>query len=759
MSAWRLLGLRAQCGTNAQRVEDGMTRNRDRKRGFLMRLLHSRAGNVLPITAAMLIPLLGVVGGGVDMARLYLVKARMQQACDAGALAGRKAMGTGTWTTGGATTNEGRALALFDGNFKSGDYGATLDNRPSFSEADGTVTGTATATVDMTVMRALGFSQKSVSVNCTAKMEIPNTDVMFVLDVTGSMNSAIPGDTVTKINGLKTAVKCFYEALVKVNTAQVCGSDPTATTYSGQAQIRLGFVPYSVNVNVGKLLPNDYLADTWDYQSRIANTTPVWTWTAGAMGSTTWGSWPSFPSSVTNSGSYSGWSNIGSSGSTTVNGTSWPNQYSGKNSTTCPQLNTMGNILDYTETGSLQSATSSAVAPNHSDSVLTTNWSQDNNYTLRGYKYVWSSSKCRLQRSNNRTVTLTRTGTSTAPLTWTQVQQVTGWTYQQRSLDVSGLKAGGSNWNSSVALPISSTTMTVNLEGQTGSSVISVPANTSVTWDGCIEERQTVKNSDGDPSDEWSPIPSNAYDMDINTVPSATTGTHWGPLIGTSTNNNSSYKGPVWARYTGSSTDTIADVVTTSNLYGNYSYSCPVQAKKLQEWTTASPFETYVNSLSPGGKTYHDIGMIWGARFISPTGIFAAENAATPTGQPIQRHIIFMTDGDTNACKDDYTAYGVSWWDRRQTTYAPVDRAAAETCGDSDVARVIDAHLTALCTAIKNQNITLWVVSYGALSGSTATRLQNCATSGKYFLATDSTTLLNQFRQIAAEISDLRLTS
>lgn len=726
-----------------------MTRNRDRKRGFLMRLLRSRSGNVLPLTAAMLIPLLGVVGGGVDMARLYLVKARMQQACDAGALAGRKAMGIGNWDT---STNA-RAQTLFDGNFRNGDYGATGLSR-SFSEANGTVTGTATVTLPMTVMRALGFNSKSLSVNCTAKMEIPNTDVMFVLDVTGSMNSAIPGDTTTKINGLKTAVKCFYEALLKVNTSQVCGSDPTSTTYSGTAQIRIGFMPYSVNVNVGKLLPNDYLADTWNYQSRIANTTAVWTWTAGTPSSTTWGNWPAFPSSVTNKGSYSGWSNVGGSGSTNINGTSWPNQYSGKNSTTCPQLNTNGTILDYTSSDSLQSPVSSPTAPTHPASNQTINWSQDNIYTLRGYAYVWSSSKCRLQRSNNRTVTLTRTGTATAPLTWTQVEQFTGWTYTERTLNVSGLKAGGSNWNGSVALDIGSTNMTVNLEGQTGSLSISVPANTSVTWDGCIEERQTVKNSDYDPSDEWSPIPASAYDMDIDTLPSATTGTKWGPLIGTSSNNN----GPVWARYTGSG-DTTADVVTTSNLNRNYSYACPVQAKKLQEWTTPSPFETYVNSLSTGGKTYHDIGMIWGARFISPTGIFAAENAATPSGQPIQRHIIFMTDGDTNACKDDYTAYGVSWWDRRQTTYAPVDRAAAETCGDSDVARIIDAHLTALCTAIKNRNITLWVISYGSVSGSTATRLQNCASSGKFFSASNSAALMTQFRQIAAEISDLRLTS
>src|SRR3990167_8239806 len=39
-----------ECGANAQRVKDCMARNWDSKQGFLMSLLRSRTGNVLPIT-------------------------------------------------------------------------------------------------------------------------------------------------------------------------------------------------------------------------------------------------------------------------------------------------------------------------------------------------------------------------------------------------------------------------------------------------------------------------------------------------------------------------------------------------------------------------------------------------------------------------------------------------------------------------------------------------------------------------------------
>src|SRR3546814_10019435 len=68
-------------------------------KGFLTRLLHNEAGNTLAIVAAAIFPLAGMIGGGLDMSRLYLAKTRLQQACDAGALAGRKAMGSGSWST------------------------------------------------------------------------------------------------------------------------------------------------------------------------------------------------------------------------------------------------------------------------------------------------------------------------------------------------------------------------------------------------------------------------------------------------------------------------------------------------------------------------------------------------------------------------------------------------------------------------------------------------------------------------------------
>ena len=62
-------------------------------RGFsiLSALRKDVTGNTLAIMAAAMIPIIGFTGSAIDMGRLYVIKVRMQQACDAGVLAGRKA--------------------------------------------------------------------------------------------------------------------------------------------------------------------------------------------------------------------------------------------------------------------------------------------------------------------------------------------------------------------------------------------------------------------------------------------------------------------------------------------------------------------------------------------------------------------------------------------------------------------------------------------------------------------------------------------
>lgn len=616
-----------------------------RPRAFFARFRRNIAGNVLAIMAAALIPLTGMVGGAIDISRMYIIKTRMQHACDAGALAGRKQMGGGVW----GTDDNAVALKFYDANFPANGYGSTGTTR-SFSESGGTVTGTVTANVPMTLMRILGAPTQALTVTCDSEMRLPNTDVMFVLDVTGSMNCPAASTTCTnnngvpasgsKIDGLKTAVKCFYEIVARLKTNATCATTNATGGTGNQVQIRFGFMPYASNVNVGTSLPTSYFANSWNYQSR-------------KYVSSAWGPW-----------TQNSYSNSSQNGSCSV---------------------------AYADTATTQYKV---------DKTSSTNRYGTSYYCVQ----------------SSRTL-------------------VDTWHYGTIPLNISSLK-GGSGWNAGVTAPL----------GAGGSNI-------TLQWDGCIQERPTVATTN------YTPIPSNAYDLNIDLVPNSSTASSlWGPSLPdaiygrnfTSINN------------TNSATTTESDYA--GDYYNNFADYCPTAAQKLQTWSDPTSFDTYVDSLVAQGNTYHDIGMLWGARFMSPTGIFASENAKTlPNGSysggaDIQRHMIFMTDGDSTSSPCDYNAYGVPFYDQKQTT----DVGPASQCASNRQALIdqINLRLAALCTSVKNMNITLWVISFGnGTNTDTEARLQACATSPSYyFKATNSAALQTQFATIANNISALRLT-
>lgn len=670
--------------------------------GFLERLRKDVRGNAIMLVAAAIFPMLGLIGGGVDMSRIYLAKSRLQQACDAGALAGRKAMGGGSWTQNNSAPNTA-ALAMFDANFVDGAYGSTARTR-SFTENAGTITGTTSVILPMAIMKIFGISNKDIAIICKAEMRIPNSDVMFVLDNTGSMADCPDGTKCnsgpgSKIVGLRAAVKCFYEALAKIDTDEDCGSTPT-TANGSQVQLRFGFVPYDVNVKVGRLLQNDWLVDQRTYQSRVPVLSSVPTLYSTANGTkSSWSSYTNYGLPATNVSNTAACDSIASGTSPSAAEIGLPSapinqKYTGKTAAETDGF-PVNTLVDYDVT--VQTA----------------------DYTYQGI-YNNGQKTCQVQR-RQRTYTQTKTYTFSST-----------YRYRQVKVDVSGFKAGGSNWNTSTSLPW-------GVHGALQSS----------TWDGCIEERQTWV-TDSNPANDYTPIPASAFDMDIDMVPTSDDATKWAPIV----------DDMIWGRYVYGTSTTNASNYVYANLddpnelsKGVRTYSCPAAAaRKLQIYDTAAPFDTYVDSMTPGGNTYHDIGLIWGVRLLSPTGLFASENAMTPLGGEIQRHLIFMTDGDTVTSFRNITPQGTPWWDRRQT-----NPANAPT--DANLTANVNARTQAICTAVKNKNITLWVISFGSgVSNAAQTLLQNCASPGRFYNAANSTQLIDQFRQIADNISQLRLT-
>ncbi len=651
-------------------------------RNWLSNLARSKSGNSMMLVAAALVPIAGVIGAGFDLGRAYLTKTKLQAACDAGALAGRRVMAGTTW----GATSIAAANAYFSVNFVNGKYGTTGLFK-SFTSTDGeTVLGAANVQVPTSLMKIFGYSVMPVNVQCDAVMNLPNTDVMFVLDTTRSMNEINAGDTDPKIVGLRGAITGFY------NTVEAAKSAST--------QVRYGFVPYSSTVNVGYLLRPEWMVDNWTYQSRI----PDGTGTSSSAAQTN-----------VNQSTNSNWTMMSGPSSRTHTYSSLPLE----------ACNAPAEAMTWGPTTVISGPTTSANPASKTGNQIV----RVLQYTADGRRYsvTKTASTCTLDTEifngyierYTETTIVVDVGASSSALIY--------WKYLPVTYNVSALK--GITSGGTVTAPIGAN-----------------HASRTVNWQGCIEERGTVRAT------SYSPIPAGALDMNIDLLPTnGVPNTQWRPSL----------PELVFARTGVTSGWSVAEIPTAADPKTNADYpnigdqnpldnisACPTQSRKLSA-ITSGDLATYLGSLTPAGNTYHDIGLVWGARLMSPTGLFASENAATPTGGQITRHMIFMTDGSIDTYPYVYDAYGWPALDRRRVMDPSVDPTKA----DQDT--LVASRTEAMCTAIKAKGITVWVIAFGT---SLSSLLSDCAsTTGHAFQANNTAALNTTFSDIASRIANLRI--
>lgn len=515
---------------------------------------------------------------------------------------------------------------------------------------DQSIKGTARVNVPMTVMKFFGKNDIPLTVECTAQLDVPNTDIMLTLDVTGSMNESNPGDSLSRMAVMKSVVKQFFATM-------------EASKQTG-SRIRYGFVPYSTNVNVGGLLKDEWMVTSWTYPSRVLVGN-------GAVSGT-----------FTYTGAYSIVSgNIVKSTSTypaTYN--AWTRTYSCTN----VPANT------YTETRTLISTTSTTLTT----PVAGTRTTKTYNYTQNGAQYsvTRSGTTCALAKTQYNAFVQAYDEITEPRISSTSSQ----WLYRDVTNNVSGWRTGSN---------------------------------------GCVEERRTYEIDDYDNVDL-----TRALDLDIDTVPTATNpDTQWRPQ----------YPGIIYDRaitwsYGGSFSTATVSTNTEYLQPGIAGFAaCPAPARKLQTWN-AVDFATYVDGLRAGGSTYHDIGMIWAGRLLSPTGLFASENRDVAAKRPTSRHMIFLTDGQTSSLDISYGAYGVEPLAQRRWTPTST-RTLTQT---------VEARFAYACEAVKKKNITVWLVAFGTELNPIMT---GCAGEGHYWAAADADELTAAFETIAKSIGDLRL--
>ncbi|TCP67823.1 TadE/TadG family type IV pilus assembly protein [Sphingomonas sp. PP-CE-1G-424] len=237
---------------------------------FLGRLRKDVAGNTLIIVAFAMMPLIAMVGSGLDMARAYVARDRLQQACDAGSLAARRLLSGTTLTTAVDT----EAKTYFNFNFPQASFGTAAFTPVVTVPAIGTVKITAATTIPTTIMKLFGFSTMNLSTSCSATQDFVGTDIVLVLDMSGSMNCppSKPNDACNEVEESGSKMQALRDASESLYDTLKSAQDQL---HANNLRLRYGFVPYNATVNVGKLVyaenPN-YIRSSALYQSRTVTT-------------------------------------------------------------------------------------------------------------------------------------------------------------------------------------------------------------------------------------------------------------------------------------------------------------------------------------------------------------------------------------------------------------------------------------------------------------------------------------------------------
>jgi Flp pilus assembly protein TadG len=792
-----------------------------KRSGFLTRLMQDQSGNTLAMAAAAVLPIIGIVGGAVDMGRGYMVKSRLQQACDAGALATRKAMAGQTLLD----TEKAVGYQYFDFNFPGGLY-ATANLVRTYTQPSTNATppvllpqvnGSASVDMPTALMRVFGKEKLAISVECTAKQDVSHADVAMVLDVTGSMNAQMDktsdpsGPTESRLSAMRRAVKRFYDTLGPGRA----GGDAT------KGRIRYAVVPYGRTVNTGNLLTHDQMVNSHTYPSRqFSSTTDTfyhWTETSGDTDSAwNWAASTTQTNAIKNTANYASWSDVGSGGGSDYTYTSI---FDGSSATTpktatmiggstatsanCYQANTFlagtdnntpglfGAARRNTSTSNVNNS-GSAVAPLHPATFRKIN---DRTARLttktRGLRYRWSSSACRLQISDGNSNTdfsgQNVTGMKFRTISWAGPRTANRFLYQQYAIDVSALKKSGGGWNNTLSIPAldasGGSMLTVRRSGVLWSEPThtgSTAAARTIDWQGCVEERQTDNTITG--STPFTAIPAGAFDLNITIMANASDDrTRWRPHL------NKLVYTPEAVRYN--------DMDDSSD-----DNDCPAPAFKLQEISSYNadpldiPFfagQLLFDDASGGPSAYY-------YPYAAPTvdnpataDINEANNNNTPS---LRNYIdrIRMVPGTIHdpafvwgmhlvsgqgmfaSENSDYfdgtlvsrhivfmTDGDINPGEEKYTFsgYNMVDgRVAPTNTSDNGMKVIHNRRLRILCQEAKAQGITVWVVVIKD-GVSTDTDLRACASSASNFKsAANSDELISSFETIAQSIGGLRLT-
>jgi Flp pilus assembly protein TadG len=202
------------------------------------RLGRDRRASLATTFGLTLLPMAMATGAAVDYSRATLVRADLQQAVDAAALAAAQAQAHGE---SDRVRLAAIARASFDANYASADIAQVASADLTLAtEAAGLGIGlTATTGIETTLTRLAGVKRFDVAATAHAVLDKKDFEIAMMFDVTGSMADAPMAGGPAKILSLKQAAGDFVDTLMPASGRFAAG------------KVRIATIPFSQGVNAG----------------------------------------------------------------------------------------------------------------------------------------------------------------------------------------------------------------------------------------------------------------------------------------------------------------------------------------------------------------------------------------------------------------------------------------------------------------------------------------------------------------------------
>lgn len=302
------------------------------------------------------------------------------------------------------------------------------------------------------------------------------------------------------------------------------------------------------------------------------------------------------------------------------------------------------------------------------------------------------------------------------------------------------------------------------------------------SWGGCVDARETSSRDTTDDPPSIALFPKYYWpdDSNNNWISTSTNTTTTGPTTTTICNKQSSCTctnyGPCTTTNSTSGNTTTTTTIGCSGSNNNKSCTRTVSTSTTTTTTNYTINSTHgpnkdcpqavtamtadkttilngINSMVANGNTHIGLGAVWGWRMLSPRwrGLWGGEmdtnnlplNYNTPK---MNKAAIIMTDGDNTI---DNSSHGAYWY---------LSNGKLGTTNSTTAVTQLNTRLSNVCTAMKNNNIIVYTISFGTVNSTSATMLRNCATqSDFYFPSPDSTTLQAAFQAIGDSLANLRV--